>query len=449
MNTKAIETIKKFNMLRKGQGIIVGLSGGADSCALLLFLCSIREEYMLRLYACHVNHGLRGEEADKDEAFTKELCERLGVQWFGITVDVKKESEIMGVGTEECGRLIRYDFFERKADELDAIIATAHTASDNAETVLFNLSRGSGLTGLCGIPPVRGRIIRPLIEVTRQETEEYCRRCGITFRIDKSNLTREYTRNRIRLDVVPHLREINPSFESSVTAMSARLREADDYIRQSSERSLEDLRISGGYDASGMAGLHPAVFAAAVRKLCEEHTVIPTAKHIELIRKIVYNGGAVEISGGIYAVSSQGCFRIVYPKSADSGDECPVIPGGDFGINNKCFELSLLNIYEFNNRQQFDKNLFANSLDYDTIPLTSVFRTRKSGDVFTLPRRNVTKSVKKLMIELRIPREERGSIVLLADGGRVLWAEGVGASRDSAVNETTRRVLIIRQKDSE
>ena len=152
MEQKVWETIRKYNMLTEGEKVLVGVSGGADSCALLHCLCMLREVMGLTVYACHVHHGLRGAEADRDEVFTAQLCEQLQVPLFVLHKDVGAEAKRRKIGTEQCGREIRYAFFEEKAAALGAKIATAHTASDNTETVLFHLTRGSGITGLCGIP---------------------------------------------------------------------------------------------------------------------------------------------------------------------------------------------------------------------------------------------------------------------------------------------------------
>ncbi len=447
MVNKVIKAVEKFNMLSFGDTVIVGLSGGADSCALLAVLCELREKYGLRVCACHVNHGLRGSEADRDEEFSRRLCMEYSADFFVLHADINELAKQRHIGTEQCGREVRYSFFESKANELGAKIATAHTASDNVETVLFNLARGSGIAGLCGIPPVRDNIIRPLIFADRAQTEAYCREKGIDYVTDSTNLTREYSRNKLRLDAVPVLREINPSLEEAVCGLSQRLREAEEYISASAVTALEHARVKGGYSAEKLSEMPEAVFSAAVRRLCGEFTMIPEARHIELIRKIVYNGGAVELKSRIYAISSQGIFRIVkrsereeYPETGLDLSVSPV-------ICNKRFKLELINIDEFNDRKKVEKNLFDNSLDYDTIPLTSVFRTRKSGDSITLSRRNVTKSVKKLFTELKVPAEQRDEVVLLANESRVLWIEDTGVCMECAVKNNTKNVLVISRQD--
>ena len=433
-------------MLTKGESVIVGLSGGADSCALLCFLCSLRESMDITVYACHVNHQLRGEEADRDERFALELCKRFDVPLFVLHKDIRAEALKRKIGTEQCGREVRYRFFEEKAAKLGAKIATAHTASDNAETVLFNLTRGSGISGLCGIPPVRDNIIRPLICCTREEIESYCRKNRIDFVTDSSNLTREYTRNKLRLDVMPVLRQINPAFESAVSSMTEHLRDAESYLDAQARSALEAAAVNGGYSAKMLSELPKAIFSASVRKLCAKYTLIPEAKHIELMRRIVYNGGAVEIRNGVYAIASQGIFRITRRDGSDSQNIIPFNMAEPTIICGKKYTLEIVNIEEYKNLQKIRKKLFYEALDYDKIPLTGVFRIRQSGDSFRLPYRNVTKPVRKLFTELKIPQENRSSLMLLADGSRVLWISTIGPSEECMVSVSTQKVLLIREE---
>ena len=449
MKHKVLDTIQKYHMLSQGDSVLVGLSGGADSCTLLHCLCSLRETMSLTVYACHVHHGLRGEEADRDEHFTRRLCDEWHVPLFVLHADVAGEARRRKVGTEECGREIRYAFFEEKAEALGAKIATAHTASDNAETVLFHLTRGSGMAGLGGIPPCRGKIIRPLIEVTRSEIEDYCRSSGLSYVTDSTNLTNAYSRNRIRLEVIPSLKQLNPSLERTIGGLSQRMREAEDFLMQTAETALEQAKVGGGYRAEDLQKLHTAVFSAAVRKLCAKYELIPESKHIELMRKIVYNSGAVEIRDGIYAVSGQGIFRITKQKEAPAGYEQPFDPDAPPFFCGKSFTLAVMDIAEYEKVKKIGKKLFQDALDYDKIPLTSVFRTKQSGDVFSLPFRNVTKPVRKLFTEMKIPKENRSSVLLLADGSRVLWISAVGPCAQCMVSSSTRRVLLISAEDAE
>ena len=248
MENKIKETIRKYNMLSKGDTVVVGLSGGADSCALIHFLSSVKDDFSLTLIACHVNHMIRGDEADRDEEFSRNLAIELGAEFRLLKINVPQEAEKRHESIEKTARDIRYDFFEKTAEQYNAKIATAHTASDNVETVLFNLARGSGIKGLCGIPPVRGRIIRPLITVERDEIEKYCRKNELNYVTDSTNLTDEYSRNKLRHKVVPVLKEINPAIEKTITRMTENLicnvkhldSSAEKLIKSASESSPDD-----------------------------------------------------------------------------------------------------------------------------------------------------------------------------------------------------------------
>lgn len=446
MKNKAYSAVKKYNMLQQNDTVVVGLSGGADSTALLHFLLSVREELNLRIIACHINHMLRGDEADGDENFVRKICNENSVELRVLRVDVNKEAQKRKIGTEECGRQIRYEFFEKTAAEFNAKIATAHTASDNAETVIFNMTRGCGIKGLCGIPPVRDNIIRPLIEVTRTEIEEYCRTNGYDFVTDSTNLERDYTRNKIRLDVIPVLKNINPSLESTIARMSTQMRQNEKFITDCAEKSLAEAETPSGYKTAILSRLDDTLLSVALSLLVKKHNIIPEAKHIELIKKIVYNSGAVNLKNNITAVSKQGFLRIISSVQHQENEIISYTNQNLITINNKKISILLMNIDEFNKYKKINNLVFNNSMDYDTIPFNRVFRTRKSGDVFTLPKRNITKSLKKYFIELKVPQEKRDEIILFASGSDILWIEGIGVSKKYGVSTDTKKVLVLEIK---
>lgn len=434
MENKAINVIKKYNMITPGDTIVIGLSGGADSCALLHFLSTIRDEYDITLVACHVNHMLRGDEADRDENFVKDLCRKYDVRLFCKHADIAAMSKELHESTETVGRNVRYSFFEEIADGFGAKVATAHTASDQAETVLLNLTRGSGVKGLCGIPAVRGRIIRPLIESTREEIEDYCKDNNITFVTDSTNLENIYTRNRIRHDVIPALQQINPSFESSVIRMSEIMKNTQSYLQESAEKARENAAVKGGYDCVKLIALHKAVFSEFVFLLCSEYGVIPESKHIEMMYEILDKGGSVQIKENIYAICKQGIFRIACLKeSTDFSAPFSV----DTEINVPGRTIFVKKLFECKDYDAFSL------INGDTVPESAVFRFRESGDKFRLPKRNVTKSLKKLFNEYKIPDEQRNNLILLADGSNILWIEGIGANEYCNLSENTNNIISI------
>ena len=219
MVNKIKETIARYDMLKKDDTVIVAVSGGADSIALLHALCSLRQELGISVFACHVNHNLRGEESKRDEQFVRDFCSSMRIPntFYSINIKADKHESV-----EERARKMRYECFEKLCTELPSPkLATAHTASDNAETVFINVLRGTGTKGLGGIPPIRGNIIRPLIRCTREEIEKYCKENELEFVTDSTNLSDDYTRNKLRHRLIPLLQEFNPSLFEAVSRMTS------------------------------------------------------------------------------------------------------------------------------------------------------------------------------------------------------------------------------------
>ena len=261
MTNKVIEAIERYGMLHDGDTVAVGLSGGADSCALLIVLHELRERYGILLRACHINHNLRGAESDSDERFVRELCEELGIPLTVFSVDVKGSVQ-KHESIEEAARRLRYECFEKTAAQ-GCLIATAHTANDSAETVLMNIIRGTGTKGLAGIPPIRGSFIRPLIYCTREDTERCCTEHGTHFVTDSTNLIDDCTRNRIRHNIVPLLEQFNPSFTGAVMRMTESVRADETFLAEYSAECAQECRVTRaghtGYDSRKLGALPEAV----------------------------------------------------------------------------------------------------------------------------------------------------------------------------------------------
>ena len=225
-------------MLSKNEKVLVGLSGGADSVALMLALI----ELGYKVFACHINHQLRGDESDRDESFCRKLCKDNEIELFAEKIDVNTFCKENKVGTEEGARILRYQVFSKYSQE--AKIATAHTNSDNLETVLINMSRGTSLPGLCGIPPIRDNIIRPLIYCSRQEIEEYLKEKNQEYVTDSTNLSCDYTRNKIRHNVIPELAKINPAILKAFSKMIEGINLDNNYLNNLAENAFTDIQIN-------------------------------------------------------------------------------------------------------------------------------------------------------------------------------------------------------------
>ena len=315
-------------MLEDGDTVIVGLSGGADSTALLRVLCELKTEYNLNLIAAHVNHGIRGAEADRDEAFCKELCKKLGVQIYAFHIDIPELAKERGVSLEVAGRDARYEFFTGLAGEKGKI-ATAHNAQDTAETLLLNLCRGTGLKGLTGIPPVRfvehkagcrsdetvsTMVIRPLIECTREEIEAYLESLGQDYVTDSTNLEDDYTRNRIRHNVIPELVAVNENAMGNITRCISTLKDDSDFLEALAEELISSSDRGDGLDTETLLAAPKPVLSRAVSRLaydaCGRYPEkVHILKAIDMMK--IGRTDQVQIPGGAYIRVEKGRLRIV------------------------------------------------------------------------------------------------------------------------------------------
>ena len=431
MRDKVLRFIEANRLLERGDKVIVALSGGADSVSLLHVLLSIKDQYDLNICAAHFNHMIRGEEADLDERFCRELCARLDAELFAGRADVPAIAAESGESLELCGRRLRYAFFEElTAGHPDAKIATAHNRSDNTETVLMNLIRGSGIAGMAGIPVKRSNIIRPLLCCSREEIEAYCAENSLDYVTDSTNLCDDYTRNKLRLNILPLLREMNPSLDEGVERMTSIMREADEYLNKVSEQELKKSRNEYGYRCEKLLALDKAVLSYAVKNIDEEVEAPVDSLHIGLIIDAMRNGGSVDLGRGYRAVCAQGILRIT--DGGETADSGLCIPVGEYGYR-RCAMEEVTAMISVDGNRKIHKKFLQNCIPCDIITDDTVVRRRRAGDTFTDPLRGVTKTLKKLFNELKIPREQRGSIPLIAQGCTVLWIEGIGTSKQAQI----------------
>ena len=310
---KVLQAVKEYNMLKPKDKVIVGLSGGADSVTLLHSLFSLKEALDIELYACHINHNLRGEDSDSDQRFAESFCKSLDIPLRVFSVDVKGALQ-KHQSTEEIARKLRYEKFSEYAKEIGMIgkggakVATAHNACDNSETVLLNLIRGTGLKGLCGIPPVRDCFIRPLIYCTREEIEEYIGANSLKYVTDKTNFSTDYTRNKVRLQLMPLLLEMNPSFHRGVSRMVSALRKDSDYLEEMAVSALDNARLEEGvYSSEKLAALDPPILSRSVSLMLWEKQVEPSALRINGFTEIIKDGrGKINLEKNKFAVVRKG-----------------------------------------------------------------------------------------------------------------------------------------------
>lgn len=441
MIDKVKATVKNGNLIPNGSTVTVALSGGSDSMALLYALNILKNDLGINLRAAHVNHCLRGNDADRDEEFVIRKCNEMNVPIDVLKVDVAKEAAESGESLEECGRRIRYSFFDSLGD--DNIIATAHNLSDKIETFLFNFARGSSLRGLCSIPVKRNNIVRPLIDCTKSEIVDFCNNNNIEFVTDSSNSDVKYNRNRIRHNIIPELQKINSSFEQVAARCIFSVNEDEVYLSSLSEKIVNDAKCRNGYEASVLANAPVALRKRAIVKICESAAqVTPEQKFLPLISDLLLNGGSMQINGGVKIRVRKGILD--FPSESADPEKTEVKNTAVFG--NKLIETEIVNITEINNLQNISNHGLEFLVDCDKIIGRIFVRSRESGDKITLKSRNCTKTLKKIFNENSVLPEKRSEIAVFADDVGVVAVEGIGCDARVCISEKTINVLKIKIK---
>ena len=440
MRKKARNTIEKYHMFPRNAKIVVGLSGGADSVALLHVLCSLEKEW--NITAVHVHHGLRGEEADRDAAFAEKFCEALGVPCIVRKYDVRAEAKARKLGEEETGRLLRYEAFREVAGE-DGYISVAHHRKDQAETVLMRLCRGTGLTGLVGMSPVNGNICRPLLFCSRQEIEQYCKENGLNWQEDATNQEETYTRNKLRLRVLPLLEEIHPKAVEHVSETAELLALEEDFLEQEASACYEAVKLNGtevALDRKKLCELHPAMKKRVLRKAMAEFCSADVSQvQIEALEDLLQKetGKSRDFLEGIHAENRYDALVFSVKKEKPVGYQVALPLGETVLIP----EMGL-NITAWTGEKEELLPEDTKCFDFDKVKGELSCRTRRTGDYISL--KNGRKKIKDLFIDEKIPREEREIFPLIAVGEEVLWAVGLRASERHQPNEHTKKYLYIR-----
>ena len=484
---QTLDYMRENEMTVPGDGVVAGLSGGADSVCLLILLHSLEKTLGIGLRAVHVHHGIRGGEADRDASFCERLCGRLGIACRVVRIDAPREAAEKGISVEEAGRIARYHIFEEEARAWEkearreaeahgeageagqaagtaslacrrARIATAHHANDNAETILHNLLRGSGLQGLGGIAPARGRVIRPLLWAESGAIREFLSEKGISWVEDSSNRENIYTRNCLRNEILPLLEErINTAAISNILRAGMRIRQADAYFEKQADEWLAarmgDACVPGRGSTEEKSGASPKN-GISIKELmeCEEFrrgyivrgmlrlAGCPlkdvTARHIEEILALADKGTGktAALPYGIEAQTEYGRLCIRRRETASAVPDFAANPDGT------CKQEIRLEVFPCKNPADFPKNQYTKWFDYDKIKDTLSVRFRCPGDYFMLPSGG-RKTVKSFMIDEKIPRQQRGRIPLLADGSHILWIVGYRISEYYKITGETKTIL--------
>ncbi len=438
--SKALSTIRQNDLLSQGSTVVVGVSGGADSVALLHILLSLKEELSFEtVVAVHVNHGLRGEESERDSHFVADLCQQWNVPLRTFCVDVTAFAKEQKIGLEEAGRILRYRLFEDVCSSFqNAVIATAHTASDNAETVLLHLCRGSSIRGASGIPVKRDKVIRPLINCTRKDVEEYCVLHHLPYVTDSTNLDATFSRNRVRLQVIPAMKEINPKAEEALCRFSDQAQELFEFIDDLSQKAEREAFLSPNcYSREKLLLLPQTLLFFTLQRLfgqCEE-------KHLRLAQSALKNGGAVTLGENKRFVVSQNTASIVSDNEKVLPFSHTVIFDESYVIGDFAYRIHQYSKKEYEQKLKNDKNIFKNAFDYDKINGTLIFRQRLEGDMFHPVGRGCGKTLKKLFNEYKVT--QRDSLPILCDEAGIVAVFGFGADERVKISNNTTYVCVL------
>lgn len=447
LEQKALCALRQYFLFSQGDRIAVGVSGGADSVALLRFLAALRPQFGWDLVVCHIHHGLRGAEADRDECFVRALAEQLGLPCAVSRIDAAALALRDHISVEEAGRTARYAFFAQTAGE-GGRIATAHTLDDSIETVLMNLVRGTGLRGLCGIPRIRGNIVRPLLDCTRAEVEDYLGALGQPYCTDSTNLTDDYTRNRIRHDIIPRLCALNPNFPGAMARMLPRLAAQQALTDCLAAQSAQQLHAAcGGLSRQGLSALPEPVCDRLLLRLLEQNRLPVSAAAVERMTETLRTGGKLDLAARSWFFVAQGDLAAVIYAPPGGIPPVPVpLPQEETPVilpfsPQKSLKLTLCNKIVANTSEKFNISLLKYAIDCDRIKRYSFMRTRRPGDTFIVGKKQL--SLGEAWAAAGIPALLRPALMVLADEQGVLWAEGIGSSSRAAVTENTKQYVII------
>ena len=444
MISKVRATINTYNMIVSGDKVFVAVSGGADSVCLLLVLKELADEMRFDLEVIHVEHGIRGDESIEDAKFVEDLCKKLDVRCCIYHIDVPSYSKEHKLSTEEAARLLRYECFDKHT--ADGKIAIAHNMDDNAETIVYNMIRGTGIEGIRGIKKVRGSYIRPLIECSRQDIMRYLSEREQAFRTDSTNKDTDYTRNKIRHNIMPKLIDVNPGAVAHLSKLSNVQDMAVEYINKQANM-IYDKYVTKNQLSRELLNEELIIVQTIIHRFLNENA--NTAKdilshHIEDVCDLL-NGDAgrkVNLPYGMMAIAEYDSVRIVRDKKEgfepvlinDIGDGLKLDIAGFF-IH--------LSVRQYEPKQEIPSKTYTKMIDYDKITNGLSVRNRQGGDYLIVNATGNKKSLSRYMIDEKIPVLDRDSIPLFCDGNHVIYVVGHRISEYYKIGEDTKRVLVI------
>lgn len=458
LEERVLDFVQERKLLSAKDRVLAGVSGGADSVCLLFMLFFLRKQMWgkLRVEVVHVHHMIRGKEADEDMAYVEKLCAQYEIPFHGVCIPVQHIAKEQGLSLEEAGRKARYDTFHRICQERGLNkIAVAHHKDDQAETVLMNLLRGTGLKGAAGIPAKRNGIVRPLLCLSRKEIETYLQEKAVEYRTDSSNLDCVYTRNKIRNQVFPYLKEqINPKALEHLVLFSHQAEEIEDYFNNQANilldeyGKLEKKRVILSLECRK----EPKILRTYIIRMCLEKIGTGlkdvSAVHIEQIHQLMdgRTGAKVQLPRGIWVEKNYGEVIFFLEEPKEKGQEVIEVRLEDLQENESYvvpyedgfFDFQVKNVNFF---QTFPKKKYTKWFDYDTIKFVLQLRTRKPGDFLVINAAGGRKKLKDYFMDAKISRQDREHKILLTEGSEVLWIVGERMSEKYKVQKETKKVL--------
>ena len=454
MQEKVWNYIQEHHMVRDGDRIIAGVSGGADSVALFCLMEKFREKCQFDFCVVHVNHNLRGQEALRDADFVRQMCRQRQVEYFEYSVDVKKTAREKKLSCEEAGRILRMEAFEKQMKCWNGTkIALAHHRNDLAETMLHHLCRGSGLRGLCGIMPVQGEKIRPLLCLEREEIEQYLKEQGIVYVTDSTNDTDDYTRNRIRHQILPILeKQVNQRAVAHMAEASDKFRKIEDYLQRQAQRLLKSCRsvdTQPGFLDEKLFEAEPIlqeyVILRQIEEICGKRKDV-TSLHVREILSLADKdvGKSIQIPGKHRVVRLYDGILLEKEKEKNTRKKQDVllVLGEQGSFCNECVSLRIFP----NEGQKIPQKRYTKWLNYDKIRKDLCLRTRQPGDYLVVNPAGGRKKIKDYFIDSKVPRQMREQIPLLAMEQEILWVVGYRISEAYKVTEHTKTILEIEYK---
>ncbi|MBE0425238.1 MAG: tRNA lysidine(34) synthetase TilS [Nitrospirae bacterium] len=447
-------------MLSGGEKVIVGLSGGPDSACLLYVLNNLKGRFKLTLNALYIDHGLRPEETPEESEFCRKFCERLNVPFMTKSIDVQAYAKNYGINKQEAARQLRYRAFEETASEIKADrIALGHTSDDQAETLLMRLLRGSGPTGLAGIPPVRGNIIRPLIDIERKDIEKILYDSSIDFIIDSSNLKRDYLRNKIRHSVMPVLKEFNPDIIKTLSKTASIFRDEERYFEIIVTKTLMKL-ISRKTDRRIELFLTPfeimdrVIMRRVLRRAIDVTSGLRGISfiHIEDMIDLIKEGNPGDrlyLPKVIRVIKEYSTLVITSEPPVRLGNYTLTVPGEtilkEAGI---LIKASIIEGEEIKEIKKGISGLWKTTaiLDADRMVFPLSVRARKNGDFFYPYGFGRRKKLQDFFVDGKVPRDERDRVPLLISGEDIVWVVGYRGDERFKVLEGIKRVLKLEMK---